>query len=948
MISRSVSRSDHSFCKKMVNVAVIAACITMITTAAVGAVDIRESLVGRQDNGAVVLPTNQVITPAGTHIEFLGRPNAVTISPDLKTAAILNGAYKAIILLDLKTETVKQEFDAAGSSASYNGIIYSHDGKQLFASQANGSIIIADVQEDGTLTLNQLFTDLPQSTHDYPGREDGNPYPGGLALSEDGGYLYVTLSRNNSIGVIDLSKNEFVKEVPVGNVPHEITVKGNKAYVSNRGGRLAEEGDFTNDSSGTPIVADVEQGRAISGTVSVIDLETLEQTKSIEVGLHPSALLIHGNRLFVANSNSDTVSVIDVNKEKVVKTINVEPFPNAPFGSSPNGLTMIGDHQLVVSLGRNNALALYGLGEKSFDAVEFHGLIPTAWYPIDVVAEATSNRLIIANGKGVGSLGPEATVGPDSETNKTGRWVHSNMGSASIIPFPTPQELHAYTKQVIKNNNWKKIAKHGKDRNENSKGRYKRDHHSKHKSGQKNPVPIPKKLGDPSVFKHVFYIIKENRTYDQVFGALPMGNGSPELVQFGRDVTPNQHAMAEQFVLFDNLYDSGSNSQDGHAWVTQAFVTDYIERTYGGFTRTYSFNGGDAMNYASSGFIWENAMKHGKSVRVYGEFVSGLKADGVDMGPWMGWLGGGKTEAGVWADFFNDSKILAGEIQSDDLHVTLEAYSDIPSLESIINKEYPPYHMVIPDQYRTEVFLKEFKQYVQNNNLPDFVIIALTNDHTEGLTPNYPTPHAMVADNDLAVGRIVEAVATSLYWKDSVIFIIEDDAQNGVDHVDGHRTIGNVISPYTRRGIVESTYLTQIDFIRVMEQILGLPPMNQMDMSVDPQVMANIFMQKPDMTPFIALPNQIPLDEFNPSLAKLKGLRKEWAIASSNLDFSKPDVADEEILNRAIWYGTKGFDKPYPGDERVLRPDEVHAYIEAKTKKQLDELSQQEPEERAG
>lgn len=880
--------------------------------------DYRDKQMGRQSDGSVLLSTNQVIKPVGTHVEFRGRPNAVALSPDLKSAAFLNGAYKAIVVLDPATGAIKQEFDAAGSSASFNGIVYSKDGKKLYASQANGRIIIANVAADGTLALDQLVS-TPKSLIPYPGREDGNSFPGGLALSEDGGILYVVLSRNNALAILDLATRQFVAEIPVGNAPHEVLVSGDIAYVSNQGGRAAKDGEYTNDSSGTPIVADKVSGFAKTGTVSVVDLKHRRTLQHIEVDLHPTALLLHGQHLFVANTNSDTVSVIDTqsHKHKVVKTIHVKPFEDAPFGSSPNALGMMDDEHLVVSLGRNNALAVYRLGRRGYDAVEFEGLIPTGWYPSDIAVDQANRRLVVSNDKGVGSLGPDAKIGPDPATNKTGKWVHSNMGSTSIIPFPTWGELQSYTEQVLKNNSWTQLA------------RDEHQHADKHKSKRMKPVPVPEKTGEPSVFKHVFYIIKENRTYDQVFGALPQGNGDPSLVQFGREVTPNHHALAEQFVLFDNLYDSGSNSADGHQWSTQAFVVDYIEKSYGGFTRTYPFNGGDALAYAPSGFLWDNALKHGKKVRVYGEYVNGLRADGVEMGPWLSGLGHGQTEAGVWRDFYRDAEIIAGR-QPGNPHVDLDAHSDIPSLEANINKDYPPYHMVIPDQYRVEVFLKEFSQYVKKGNLPELIVMALTNDHTEGLKPNYPTPRAMVADNDLALGRVIEAISHSPYWKDSVIFVIEDDAQNGVDHVDGHRTIGYVVSPYTKRATVDSRYYTQIDFIRTMEQILGLPPMNQMDLAVSPTAMKHVFTDKPDPRPFKAVPNQIALDEMNPGSTALKGIKKEWALASAALDFSRPDAADPLLLNRAIWYSTKGFDKPYPGDARVLRPAEVHAYLQAK------------------
>lgn len=911
---------------------VVALCAASVLTAVpltIHAAGLKKELVGRQSDGSVVTSTNQTLRPAGRQIEFRGRPNAVAIHPNGQTAAFLNGTYKAIVIVDLASNAVKQEFVAAGSSASFDGLVYSKDGSKLYASQDN-RIVIANVALDGSIALDRYITDLPRSRNAYPGREDGNPYPGGLALSDDGNTLYVALNRNNSLGVVDLVHHAFVKEISVGNAPHAVAVQGGIAYVSNQGGRPARTGEFTNDSSGTRIVADRTSGRAITGSVSIVDLGAGREVKTIEVGEQPTAMLLDGRRLFVANTNSDTVSVIDRQAARVVKTIAVKPFHGAPLGSSPNGLALMSEDRLVVSLGRNNALAVYGLGRRMYDSVEFEGLIPTGWYPTSVAADRLNSRLVLANGKGVGSLGPTATVGPDPSTNRTGKWVHSNMGSASIIAFPRGDELESYTRSVYRNNHWTRIA--GDDGSDADRAhRSERDSRERDSRADSKPMPLPEKAGGPSVFKHVFYIVKENRTYDQILGDLPQGNGDLNLVQFGRQVTPNHHALAENFVLLDNLYDSGSNSADGHQWVTQAFVPDYVEKSFGGFTRSYPFNAGDALVYSGSGFLWENAIRHGKSVRVYGEYISGLRADGVEMGPWLKGLGHGKTEAGKWRDFYRDAKNMAGGVRGAPA-VKLEAHSDIPSLQAVLNPAYPPYHQIIPDQYRVEVFLKEFKEYVKNGNLPNLVVMALTNDHTVGSSPDYPTPRAMVADNDLALGRVVEAISHSPYWKDSVIFVIEDDAQNGVDHVDGHRTLGLVISPYTQRAAVDSHYYTQIDFVRTMEQILGLPPMNQMDMAVEPTSMKHVFVAKPDFAPFKALPNQIPLDEMNPGSVALEGLQKKWAIASSKLDFSAPDVADKELLNRVIWYTTKGYDRAYPGDERVLAPSEVHAYLESRQK----------------
>jgi YVTN family beta-propeller protein len=879
-----------------------------------------DAQVGRQADGSVVVTTNQVLTPAGRQVEFRGRPLSVVLSPDGRTAAFLNGTYQAIILVDVDTWTVKQEFTAAGANVSFTGIAYSADGRLLYASQASGRVIVADVTPAGTLVLNRFITTLPQSPIPYPGREDGDPLPGGLALSDDQNTLYVVLSRNNSMAAVDVASSRLIAEIPVGNAPYGIVMDGNLAYVTNQGGRRARASDFTNDSSGTPIVASARSGHAITGTVSVIDLPQARVIKSIEVGLHPTAMALDDRRLYVANSNSDSVSVIDTDELRVIRTIAVDPFPGAIFGSSPNALAIHSGH-LLVSLGRANALGVFKLHDRKWSSASLVGLIPTGWYPSSLAIDR-SGRVMVANGKGVGSLGPEATVGPDPPTNKTGKWVHANLGSASLLEASDLGDLQRHTRQVFENNGWDKLHR-DKSYVLSDDGRTWRTARDRNKK----PVPVPERLGDPSVFKHVFYIIKENRTYDQIFGSLPQGNGDANLAQFGRTVTPNQHAIAEQFVLFDNLYDSGSLSADGHQWVTQAFAPDYIEKAFGAFTRTYPFNGGDALAYVPSGFLWDNAIRHNRSVRVYGEYVNGLRATRgtvtEEMGPWStAFLGSGTTDAGTWSEFYRDAQLLAAGRDSE-MHAQLEAHSDIPSLHAIINRNYPPYHMVIPDQYRVEVFLREFQRYVEGGNLPDLVVMALTNDHTEGTRVDYPTPRAMVADNDLALGRVIEAISKSPYWKDSVIFVIEDDAQNGVDHVDGHRTIGYVVSPYTKRGVVDSRYYSQLDMIRTIEQILGLPPMNQMDMAIEPTSMVNVFTSKPNFSPFSALPNQVPLDELNVSPSTLNGIALEWAQASEEMDFSRPDVAGEDLLNRAIWYSTKGFDVPYPGDRRVLRPSEV-------------------------
>lgn len=862
--------------------------------------------VGRQDDGSIILPTNQSLTPAGQQVEFLGRPNDVAVRPDGGTAAYLTTFDpEAITVVDLTTGAVRQELNLSDSEdeeagGGFTGILYSPEGDRLFASATNDSVYVLDVAADGALSTAATI-ELPAAE----GMEAARP--GGLALAEDGNTLYVALNMNNTLGVIDVEAGALTGEIPVGNAPYGVVLVGNKAYVSNQGGRPAEDADFTNLSGGTEIVADPTTGGVTSGTVSVVDLAAGEQISTIDVGLLPNAMLLDDGHLFVANANSDSVSVIDTTTDEVVKTIQVQVFPGAVWGSSPNALAML-DDRLVVSLGRNNALAFYEW-EGPDQPVRFQGLVPTGWYPGAVAIDETSDRLIVANTKGVGSLGPEQENGPEA-TNPTGAYVHSNLGSTSLIPVPDDEALAGYTGEVYRNNQWSGNAACSALERADAQG-----------APDAAAVALPRRVGDPSTIKHVFYIIKENRTYDQVFGDMPQGNGDPSLVQFGREVTPNQHALAEQFQLFDNLYVAGSLSADGHQWVTQAYVTDYIEKSFADFARAYPFNGADAMAYAPSGFLWENALRQNLTVRAYGEYANQFTDEDDPFG----------DNFGDWTDWYHDYQVLRGE-QTGDLNFPLGQYqtrTDVPSLDPLLNRDYPPYSMQIPDVYRAELFLEEFAEFEQNGDLPNLVMMLLPADHTAGTTPDMPTPDAMVADNDLALGRIIEAITESSYWPESAIFIIEDDAQNGVDHVDGHRTTGFVISPYVKRGVVASNYYTQIDFVRTIEQILGLPPMNQMDLAATP--MWDVFTDTPDLTPFTALPNEVPLDQMNPDAsAAMSDLERAWIAAIEAMGFASyadietgPDAKDENVLNRAIWYATKGYDTPYPGDARVLMPDEV-------------------------
>ena len=605
---------------------------------------------------------------------------------------------------------------------------------------------------------------------------------------------------------------------------------------------------------------------------------------------------LDGNYLFVANTNSDTVSVIDTTIDQVVKTIAVHPFPKSPYGSSPTALTTMSGGRLLVSLGANNAIGLYNW-QGPANPVSFEGLIPTGWYPADLTINPSNQRIIVANAKGIGSLG---------NGNAEAKSAYAQVGTVSIMSYPQPKDLGKDTAEVFQNNHWTSDAWNQIAKNQGK--------------GSGNPTAVPLHIGDPSAIKHVFFIIKENRTYDQILGDDPRGNGDPNLVQFGANVTPNEHALATQFPLLDNFYASGIASDEGHQWLDEAYVTSYLEKMeYGGPERSYPYYGGDSLAYSPTGFLWQDAQKHGLTVRDYGEYSDQFNGPNS-----IGWADGT-----TWSQWYKDSQILEGK-QSGMLHAPLGSYqatSDVPSLKGVLNTQYPSFTSVsIPDQYRADIFQSEFNQYVKKNNLPNLVMMSLPQDHTAGSTPGIPTDKSMVADNDLALGRIVDTISHSKYWKDSAIFVVEDDAQSGTDHVDGHRTTSFVISPYAQHNVVDNTFYTQIDMVRTIEQILGIPPMNQMDLAASP--MWDAFTNKPNFTPYNVVTNKIPLDQVTPTpTASTSALVAAWNQASATAlgVGSKTFQADvyPNMLNHAIWYSTKGYNTPYPGDSKVLWPNQV-------------------------
>jgi YVTN family beta-propeller protein len=872
--------------------------------------------VGQDTGRGILLPSNQWIKPVGTRVLVSnGRLPSSTLSPDGTMLAALS--WKSftgyLSLIDVTTGKVVQQVGTGGAgnpaigdgTVAADGPLYSPDGKTLWVPQSS-DLLRFSVQPTGMVATPPVAISLTGAT--------GAALPSGMALSADGSRLYVALNGNNSLGVIDTATNTLVSQIPVGNAPRHVVLSGNEAFVSNEGGRPAEPGEFTNLSDGTPIVSDRSTGAATTGTVSVVDLTAGRQTGAIAVGLQPTAEYLHGSTLLVTNSNDDSVSVIDTAAKRVTQTFNVNPLPGSAVGSYPNAITMPDPGHILISIGRDNAIAVFRYNGP-VAPVQYAGLLPTDWYPVNVIMDARLGKLIVTNDKGIGARGPVAAIRQGPGTNPaTGHNTYNDTGSLTIFNPPRDSELGGYTHQVFVNNNWEHLLASGLAA-----------------AAGTATSALPARLGEPSPIKHVFLIVKENRTYDQVYGDMGKGNSDPSLAQFGAKVTPNAHALANSFGLFDNFYDEGTLSADGHNWLMQADANDYIEKEFGAFYRSYPAQGGDALAYQRDGFIWNAAQRAGKTAVSFGEYNNFFNLPASGYPTWLQW--------------YQDSQILEGKA-SGPLPVPEEKYStyaDIPSLNAIDDHAYPKFDLDVPDQYRTDVWLQSFRQSEKIGNLANLSLMWVPDDHTSGVGSGDPYPTAAVADNDLALGRIVDAISHSQFWKSSAIFVVEDDPQNGVDHVDGHRSTLLVLSPYAKRGIVDDTYCTQLNVVRTIEQILGIQPMNQEDRAAEP--MFDVFTAHADLAPYDAVPNQIPLtygvsgvtagsphaaagNSAKPVIpAAMMGIYKQWAAWSAHQRFGGPtpleDQANPAMLNRLDWYTATGWTKPYPGDPKILGPYQV-------------------------
>ncbi len=971
-----------------------------------------------------VLGDGTILSPAGTQV-YLGvttRAKAIALNPTGNhTAAVLQmSAPQAVTVFNTVTGAILQTYiPAAGSDpdGSTTGISYTPDGKFLLFSQdgnnfyasfqQGGFVAIASVSPSGTLS-DYAHVSVPMDVNanlslanatcfsNSPGGTSGSflipcgfavslftdgvltSYPMGIAISSDNKTAYTVLDNNDTLTKIDLTAAKPVEgsEVRVGNVPHSVVISpdGKTAYVSNEAGRIATASDFQEYSNGTPVVAEYPTGSTAKGTVSVVDLASFKVTDTIEVGHHPTGMAFWDKYLLVANTYSDSISVIDTRNNQEVRKIDLGLPVGVPgdfhsaYGAGPNSIAVDArDNVAYVALYNANAIAVVDLNAFWWSPVV--GMIPVGYAPASVVLDAEDNVLLVANDKGIGTTGygvaaPPAKSAENSYETDFGVAdfnTHQDLGTVSIVPVPSRETLRAMTQRVFENNHW--------DLAQNIWSAAGGDRHAR-------PVVIPERIGEPSKIKHAFLIIRENRTYDQMLGDVAGGNGDPSLAVFGDDstyaayphVTPNAHALVERFPLLDNFYDPSRQSADGHNWITQAIAPYSDDIQSPDWLRDYPSNGGDAIAYQTKGHLWDVATKAGVSMKNYGEYIEyntftvpGCTPTNLTQANTFN--GAGKPVAlpflvsdscePTWTQFYNDALEYENGKESQ-----LQYYNDIgsvtplPNLAKITVQNFPQFDLGIPDQYRVDVWKQDFAKDVAAGTVPQLEFIWIMQDHTTGP----PNATAEQADNDLAIGRIVDYISHSNVWSSSAIFIEEDDAQNGVDHVDGHRSPGYVISPYvtqkvrsdgTGAGVTEeSTFYTQVNLTRTIEQILGLAPMNQNDLVASP--MKTLFVDDPpreNFLPWSHVPNAVPLcygvagysapTNITPNLntcntttvalkdsPAAKALRAGWLKKKAQISAGKyhmPDSEDPDTVSHLDWYEATGFKVPYPG-EKTVRP----------------------------
>jgi len=770
------------------------------------------------------LPTGVHLDPAAPLAAVGPMPLTMRVAPEGDRVVLSLSGYReqGLQVVDARTGQMLQNLPQA---AAFVGLEFSADGHTLYSSGGNTDVVYRYRWSAGRATLDDSLVLAPKSP-----RQPGTRYPSGLALSPDGKTLYVAENLGDSLAVIDLATRVVVQRLPAGRYPYDVVVDtAGTVYVSSWGGN----------------------------TVSVFQPKGngwLGAGNTMEVARHPSTLLLNGDgsRLFVASGSTDHVAVVDTKTRRVMTRL-LDPPPAGPNeGATPNALALSADGtRLFVAEADANAVGVFDLSAGTANVSAAHGddrlagRIPTGWYPSSLAQ--VGDGLIVASGKGNGSVANPG--GPNPKIGRTDQYS-LNLLSGAVMRVPLSQTtgdaLAQFSARVTAANAWNDASR------------------------QHRYPP----------FEHVIYIIKENRTYDQVLGDDRQGDGDASLVFFPRAVSANHHAIADRFGLFDRFFVNAEVSPDGHNWSTAAYATDYLEKTvpsnYSGRGRTYDYEGtnrGGGMRHIpdddvaepASGYLWNLAEKKGISFRNYGEFVVPTGPRSPDSLP-PGYRG------------------------------------NKPFLRTHTNPLYPGFDLAIKDQHRADVWISELQQFVQSGNMPTLEIVRLPNDHTSGALAGRPTPLAAFADNDLALGRMIEALSKSPFWKSTVVFVLEDDAQNGADHVDLHRSPMFVISPYSRPGVVHR-FANTTDVLRTIEEILGLQSMSQYDYFGRP--LRDIWADTPDLRPYAALTPAQSLDELN-----ARGTRE--ARESEKLDLSTEDVADEALFNQILWRTIKGPSVPYP------------------------------------
>ena len=757
---------------------------------------------------AVCLPTGVCLDPAGSSFPVGNMPLAMIASPEGDRLLLLLSGWRQQGLQVVNPQTGAVTQTVAQEGA-FLGLAFSKDGRTLYASGGNEDVIYRYRWHDKQATLIDTIVLAPKEP-----KKDGTRFPAGIAVANDGTRLFVAENLSDSLAVIDLKTKQIEQRLPTEPYPYGVvTAPDGRVYVSVWGG------------SSVHVFAPGKDGK-------------LKESGRVNVGRHPSALLLNriGSRLFVASASTSSIAVVDTKRLRVISTL-ADPPPMGPNqGSTPNALALSPDGtQLYVAEADNNAVAVFNLSRN-----KLVGRIPVEWYPTALLT--TSDALFVLNGKGKGTkpnpgeVQPNGKLQPDSETYTLGQL------NGTVVKLPNKfnwTELSELSKRVARANNWNR------------------------------PVVVAPKYPP---FKHVIYIIKENRTYDQIMSDLPQGDGDTSLLFFPRAISPNHHALAERFGLFDRFFVNAEVSSQGHVWSTAAYVTDYTEKTIpSGYAYRRSPNDRGDVDDPVSGYLWNAAIKKGVTLRNYGEFRWAMPKK-------------------------KDEPIRESTKKS--------------ALFPYTSYDYPDSDLKISDQVRADAWSREFQQFVRDGNLPALQILHLPGDHTAGARPGRPTPFACMADNDFALGRMVEAVSNSVYWKDTVFFVVEDDAQDGPDHVDSHRSVLLVVSAYNQPGVIHR-FVNTTDVVATIEEILGLDKLSQFDYFGRP--LREIFSDKPDLTPYKALRSKQRFDELNPE-------NSPSARASLELDLDEVDEANEDAFNRILWQMIKG-QQPYPGAKRMSSLD---------------------------